>query len=132
MPSYTIGTINLWDVAKGILGPPFGQVAGDMYVNLDAYNALPDDLKQVVEEAAEEAMHYYVEAITEKIHEITDLAQREHGVTVVDLPDEEYVGILQAAAPLLDLAASRSTKSAEIIALMREYLTEKGSPISSF
>jgi TRAP-type C4-dicarboxylate transport system substrate-binding protein len=132
MPSYTIGTINLWDVAKGLLGPPFGQVAGDMYVNLEAYNALPDDLQQVVDEAAEEAMHHYLEAITQKINEITDLAQREHGVTVVNLPDEEFVGILQAAAPLLDKAASRSAKSAEIIALMREYLTEKGSPISSF
>ncbi len=132
MPSYTIGTINLWDVAKGILGPPFGQVAGDMYVNLDAYNALPDDLKQVVEEAAEEAMHHYVEAIIRKMDVILDLAERERGVTVVNLPDEEYVGILQAAAPLLDTAASRSPRSQEIIALMREYLTEKGSPISSF
>ncbi|MEE8349158.1 MAG: TRAP transporter substrate-binding protein DctP [Acidobacteriota bacterium] len=132
MPSYTIGTINLWDVAKGILGPPFGQVAGDMYVNLEAYNALSEDLKQVVDEAAEEAMHHYVEAITQKINEITELAQREHGVTVVNLPDEEYAGILQAAAPLLATAAARSPKSAEIIALMREYLTEKGSPITSF
>ena len=132
MPSYTIGTINLWDVAKGVLGPPFGQVAGDMYVNLDAYNALPEDLKQVVDEAAEEAMHHYVKAITRKMDEIQDLAQREHGVTVVNLPDEEYLGILRAAAPLLDKAASRSPKSKEIIALMREYLIEKGNPIGSF
>ncbi len=132
MPSYTIGTINLWDVAKGILGPPFGQVAGDMYVNLDSYNALPEDLKKVVDEAAEEAMHHYVEAITQKMDEIMDLAQREHGVTVVNLSDAEYAGILQAAAPLLDTAASRSPRSEEIIVLMREYLAEKGSPISSF
>lgn len=132
MPSYTIGTINLWDVAKGVMGPPFGQVAGDMYVNLDSYNALSDDLKQVVDESAEVAMHYYVEAVTRKVDEILDLAQTERGVTVVNLPDGEYNRILQAAVPLLDTASSRSPRSKEIIDLMREYLIEKGSPINSF
>jgi len=114
------------------MGPPFGQVAGDMYVNLDSYNALSDDLKQVVDESAEEAMHYYVEAVTRKVDEILDLAQTERGVTVVNLPDGEYNRILQAAVPLLDTASSRSPRSKEIIDLMREYLIEKGSPINSF
>ncbi len=90
MPNYTIGTINLWDVAKGLMGPPFGQVAGDIYVNLEAYNSLPDDLQEIVEEAAEEAMLHYVETISGKMDEILKIAEREHGVTIVTLPDEEY------------------------------------------
>jgi len=126
MPNYTIGTINLWDVAKGLMGPPFGQVAGDIYVNLEAYNSLPDDLKKIVEEAAEDAMLNYVETISGKMDEILEIAEREHGVTVVTLPDEEYAKILEAAAPILDQTAARSPGSKEIIQLMREYLAEKG------
>lgn len=126
IPNYTIGTINLWDAAKGLLGPPFGQVAGDMYVNLEAYNSLSDDLQKIVDDAAEEAMLYYIETIPGKIDGILELAEKEHGVTIVTLPDEEYRKILAAAAPILDTAAARSPRSEEIIRLMREYLAEKG------
>ena len=126
IPNYTIGTINLWDAAKGLLGPPFGQVAGDMYVNLEAYNSLSDDLQKIVDDAAEEAMLYYIETIPGKIDGILELAEKEHGVTIVTLPDEEYRKILEAAAPILDTAAARSPRSEEIIRLMREYLAEKG------
>ncbi len=126
MPNYTIGTFNLWDVAKGLMGPPFGQVAGDMYVNLEVYNGLSDDLKEIVEEAAEEAMHYYLETISTKMDEILEIAEREHGVTIVTLPDEEYAKILEAAAPILDRTAARSPGSDKIIQLMKEYLAEKG------
>ncbi len=126
MPNYTIGTINLWDVAKGLMGPPFGQVAGDMYVNLEVYNSLPDDLKGIVEEAAEDAMHHYLETISTKMDEILELAVKEHGVTIVTLTDEEYAKILEAAAPILDQTAARSPGSEKIIQLMREYLAEKG------
>ena len=77
-------------------------------------------------DAAEEAMHYYIETIPGKIEGILELAEREHGVTIVTLPDEEYRKILEAAAPILDTAAARSPRSAEIIRLMKEYLAEKG------
>ncbi len=108
------------------MGPPFGQVAGDMYVNLEVYNSLSDDLKVIVEDAAEEAMHYYLENISAKMDELLEIAEREHGVTIVNLPDEEYAKILEAAAPILDQTAARSPRSKEIIRLMREYLAEKG------
>jgi TRAP-type C4-dicarboxylate transport system substrate-binding protein len=126
MPNYTIGTLNLWDVAKGLMGPPFGQVAGDMYVNLEVYNGLSDDLKEIVEEAAEDAMHHYLETLSVKMDEILELAEREHGVTMITLADEEYAKILEAAAPILDQTAARSPGSEKIIQLMREYLAEKG------
>jgi len=131
-PQYTIGTLNLWDAAKGMMGPPIGEVAGDIYVNLEAFNSLPPDLQQIVEQAGEDAMHYYVETIQRKIGDILAEAESEHGVTLIDLPEEEYNKILKAAAPILDLAAERSPRSAQLIQLMKEYLEEKGSPIVSF
>ena len=132
VPSYTIGTTHLWDVGKGLLRPTLGQVAGNIYVNVEAYDSLPDDLQEIVEDAAEEAMMYYVETITRNLEEMLETAQKEHGVTIVTLSDEEYDEILKAAAPILDLAAARSPRSAEIIKLMKEYLLETGSPISRF
>ncbi len=132
VPSYTIGTTHLWDVGKGLLRPTLGQVAGNIYVNVEAYDSLPDDLQEIVEDAAEEAMMYYVETITRNLEEMLETAEKEHGVTIVTLSDEEYAKILKAAAPILDLAAERSPRSAEIIKLMKEYLLEKGSPMSRF
>ncbi len=132
VPSYTIGTTHLWDVGKGLLRPTLGQVAGNIYVNLEAYDSLSDDLKKIVEDAAEEAMTYYVKTITRNLEEMLETAQKEHGVTIVTLSDQEYDKILKAAAPILDVAAGRSPRSAEIIKLMKEYLLEKGSPMSRF
>lgn len=128
-PQYAIGTLNLWDTAKGLMGPPFGEVAGDIYVNLQAYDSLSDDLKEIVDTAAEEAMLYYIDTITQKMDEILEIAQKEYGVQVVNLPDEEYAKILKAAAPILDKAASRSPRSKQIIEIMKGYLKEKGSPM---
>jgi len=71
-------------------------------------------------------MHYYLQNISAKMDEILDMAEREHGVTIVTLPDEEYARILEAAAPILDQTAARSPGSEKIIQLMREYLAEKG------
>ncbi len=97
-----------------------------MYVNLEVYNGLSDDLKEIVEEAAEDAMHHYLETLSVKMDEILELAEREHGVTMITLADEEYAKILEAAAPILDQTAARSPGSEKIIQLMREYLAEKG------
>ena len=132
VPSYTIGTTHLWDVGKGLLRPTLGQVAGNIYVNLEAFDSLSDDLKKIVEDAAEEAMMYYVETITRNLERMLEIAEKEHGVTIVTLPDEEYAKILKAAAPILDLAAGRSSRSAQIIKLMKEYLLEKGSPMNRY
>ena len=132
VPSYTIGTTHLWDVGKGLLRPTLGQVAGNIYVNVEAYDSLPDDLQEIVEDAAEEAMMYYVETITRNLEGMLETAEKEHGVTIVTLPDEEYAKILKAAAPILDLAAGRSSRSAQIIKLMKEYLLEKGSPMNRY
>ena len=89
VPSYTIGTTHLWDVGKGLLRPTLGQVAGNIYVNVEAYDSLPDDLQEIVEDAAEKAMMYYVNTITRSLEEMLETAQKEHGVTIVTLPDEE-------------------------------------------
>ena len=75
---------------------------------------------------------YYVETISRKLEGMLETAEKEHGVTIVTLPDEEYAKILKAAAPILDLAAGRSARSAEIIKLMKEYLLEKGSPMNRY
>ena len=123
-PSYTIGTMKLWDAAKGILGPSFGQTAGDIYINLEEWNSLPDDLKWMVEASALEANIFYEYTITRKIGKILKEAETEHGVTIVNLPPKDYAKLLEASAPILDEAATRSPSCAELISLMKEYLAE--------
>ena len=123
-PAYTIGTLKLWDVAKGLLGPSFGQTAGDIYVNLKTWNKLPDDLKWVVEEAALYANHFYQATIDQRIKKILKEAETAHGVKIVNLPPNEYDKIIQAAQPIMDKMAKKSDRSAKLITLMKEYMAE--------
>lgn len=123
-PSYTIGTMKLWDAAKGILGPSFGQTAGDIYVNLEVWNSLPNDLKWMVEASAIEANIFYQYTITREIGAILKEAESKHGVTIVNLPPAEYAKVLEASVPILDGAAKKSPKCAELIKLMKEYLAQ--------
>jgi len=139
LPAYTIGTMNLWDVAKGVTGPSFGFLAGDIYVNLEAYEGLPPDLQEIVDQSAEEAMRGYVDALAPRMKGVLEEAQESHGVQIVELTQGEFQAIVEAGQAVREQAASRSLKSRQIIELMKAYLEESVSdaedpvgPIQSF
>jgi len=121
-PSYTIGSMKLWDAAKGIMGPSFGQTAGDIYVNLEKWNALPSDLQWIVKEAALYANHYYQATVERKIKVIMAEAVADHGVTIVNLSDKEFEKVVGASQSILDEEAAKSPVSAELVQLLRKYM----------
>jgi len=123
-PAYTIGTFKLWDVAKGLMGPSFGQTAGDIYINLDEWKKLPNDLKWIVEEAALYANHYYQAVIDSKIRLILKEAQDAHGVKIVNMTPADQQAVVEASKPIRAQLAEKSPRSAEIIKLAEAYIAE--------
>ena len=123
-PAYTIGTFKLWDVAKGLLGPSLGQTAGDIYINLEEWKKLPDDLKWLVEEAALYANGYYQSVIDKRIKEILKQAETEHGVTIVNMTPDDMQKVIKASKPIREKLAKKSQRAAEIVKLAEEYIAE--------
>jgi len=124
-PSYTIGTFKLWDVAKGILGPAFSQSGTNIFVNLEEWNKLSEELKWIVTEAALYSSHYHKSALRENLKAIMNTAVKEHGVTIVNLEADEYQKLVQAALPILDEVAQKNETSAKLIALLKEFLEKR-------
>ncbi|MFC2003093.1 TRAP transporter substrate-binding protein DctP [Chloroflexota bacterium] len=123
--AHAIGAMKFWDVAEGIVFPMVGPSANDMFVNLEAYNKLPSDLRDIIDEAAREATYEYTRNYDSKLKELLEVAKNEHGVSILTLPDEEYAKMRKAAGPVHEKAAARTTTSAKLVALIKEYIAEK-------
>jgi TRAP-type C4-dicarboxylate transport system substrate-binding protein len=124
-PNYTIATMRLWDVAKGLLTPEFGQAAGNIYVSSKAWEALPDDLKEIVESAASEASYTYAAAVRERTNTLLDMAQKQYSVQITKLSDADFARLRAAADPILQKAAALSPRAAKLVALIKEYIVQK-------
>ncbi len=124
-PDYGIGTMKFWDAAKGLLLPALGPSSNGICVNLEEYNRLPDDLKDIVEDAAVQSGHILMAGVKERAASILETAAKQYGVQIVTLPDAEFAKIRKAAEPVLDKAAAMTPRSAKLVALIREYLATK-------
>lgn len=69
---------------------------GDVIVNMDAWNSLPDDLKQVLKEAMVNYGNKNEEVYTREVNTVVEQAGK-LGYEVITLPDEEFQKIRQIA-----------------------------------
>ena len=67
----------------------FQNYASVLVANRDSYAALPEDVRSILEEAAEEASQWHVDFVSDYITE-NIAAMREAGVEIYALPQEEY------------------------------------------
>jgi len=119
-PLYMAETYKLKEVIKYIILPPVGYGLGDTYVNLDAWNKLPDNLKAIVKQAAVDAAMIYKSEYVEL--ESADIKKAEAaGVKVYTLPDSELAKIRKAAEPVWAQVAAKSAGCKQIIDLLREF-----------
>jgi len=118
----------LKEVVKYIIRPAFASSAiGSLYVNLDKWNGLSDDLKEIVNKAAhdtyaETLLPYSVE-LRNKIFEET---VPEEGIEVIDLSEKETQRLRQALAPVWDYVGGMSQENADLLNLLKEHLDSKG------
>ena len=77
------------DLINYILDLNFQNYASVIVSNAEAYAALPDDVRSILEEAAAEAKEWHVDFVSEYITK--NIAEmREAGVEIYTLPEEEY------------------------------------------
>ena len=100
---WTDSALGFYQVAKNYYWPGVGEPssAEECGINLDAYNTLPDDLKQVVSYSCESLYNpVWTEYTTKHAQALKSLVD-EHGVNVKKLPDEVIVAMGNAAGEVI-------------------------------
>lgn len=96
------------------------QAIGNMLVNLDSWNALPDDLKAALAGAAEDYFHKTIEVYGGELDKVKDLVAK--GEITESLMDEEFQRVANEAAwEIWDMAAEADEASAEFIQIVKEW-----------
>ena len=71
-----------------------------MAMDLNYYNSLPDDLKEILDECAAEAGKYSSQLDKESLAEALDALENEYGMTICEIEDKTE--FMEAVAPLYD------------------------------
>ncbi len=125
------GDFNLeafYGVAKSIVRKPgFGTDTGCMLINYDAWKALPDDVRMIVETATP---HLIGGFCLKKSLEATDIfwnkAKKEYGFEVIEWPEEDKAKVRKAAMADWEKAAKMSPINAKIVELYKQQQREIG------
>lgn len=125
-PFYAIETYKFYEVAKYVLASPviWNPAETSVFINLDAFNRLPDDLKKIVEKASENTFRYTVDANSKWDERAFDICKK-HGVEIITLPKEEVARFREACLPIWDEFAAKSPGSAQGIGIIKDYLKIK-------
>ncbi|GHC28595.1 TRAP transporter substrate-binding protein [Aidingimonas halophila] len=90
-------------------------------VNLDAWNELPDDLKDVVREAARSANLAMINEFTYRNAQALDSLVEEHGVTLKQLPDDVLRALAEASRDVLQEQVESDEASRKIYDSYRKF-----------
>lgn len=123
-------TANWKEVVHSVMLPYLLSPVGcEVLINMDSWNALPDDLKQTVENIAREYAPFTADEITQ-IGAEACAAAGEYGVEFVTIPEADQKILREAAGrEAWDNFAAKSDRCSEIVELLTEYLESKGVPL---
>jgi len=125
--AYSQYQLKFYEVAKYFLSNWLSPGSGEcVIINMDVWNSLPDDLKELLEAFGEvkscrKMMYYY----NGEISSLADMVQNQ-GVTVTTLPDADIETLTQASQELLDEIAKEDPYNAEAVECFKNFMKELG------
>lgn len=105
--------------------PHHGTCASGFWINNDAWNKLPEDLKAIVHSCAKEAGLYAYTSQTMANLEAVNKMINENKLEMVPLPQAELDKILKAAEQVENDYAAASPAAAKIVEIERKYRQQK-------
>ena len=126
-PPATMAAYNLWEVTDYILEPPYLATCGmGIWLNLDAYNKLPADLKKIVDETGRKiCLESFYPGQKEDDDRAIELG-KQHGMEVITLSAAELKKFKDAAIPIYEDFLKISAKAVELGDLLEAFYAEKG------
>jgi TRAP-type mannitol/chloroaromatic compound transport system substrate-binding protein len=100
--------------------------AWSLHVNMDAWKALPDDLKQLLVESASYAADLFTGSYF--VHDVQWRKKivAEHGFTITTLPEEEQRKMNQYSIAVLDKYSKKDPAFAEATKILKTYMKDLG------
>jgi TRAP-type C4-dicarboxylate transport system substrate-binding protein len=128
---YTVFSTNqaqgMHDVAPHPVYPGFHSMPlVEVSMNLEKWNALPDDLKQVMEESVKQFAQDQVAALKAADEAAVEEAKAGGEITVHDWSDEERAKFRQIAMGEWEKVAERSENAGRVYEKLTSYLRENG------
>jgi TRAP-type mannitol/chloroaromatic compound transport system substrate-binding protein len=119
--------LSVYETATCIMRPYIVPVAATVYmVNLDSWNALPDDLKRIVEVAVRDNSAFSWRVSAELNQRNMMEMSTEYGVEYVWLSPEEQERLITEALELWDEMAEASPECAHINGMIKDYMRAMG------
>ncbi len=125
-PIYCLDAYKFSEVVKTVVMPRLlGAIPVATIANLQEWKKLSPELQKALHEAVQVADKKYADAAWPYEQEVIKKAAAS-GIKVVNLPVSDISRLQQAAKPIWDSASEKSKKSAELIAILKEFLKAKG------
>lgn len=118
--------MSFYEPAKYVILPDIVPYLGaGVWLNLEAWNELDDDLKVIVEETFEAFSYRFAR---DQIYKMPSSLAKfvELGGTINYFPDEDIAKIKELAVEVWNEAAAKDPISAEFIAMYKDYMVELG------
>ncbi|MDN3517715.1 TRAP transporter substrate-binding protein DctP [Aquisalimonas lutea] len=120
-------SMSLYEVAPYHVRPPLNIGGIDAYViSEESLNELPEEMQETVKNTIEEQFWRRTNEYIYLEQRALEIARAEHGVEVIQLPEEVRARMLEAAQSMWDEEAAKSDRAAEAVEKMREFLAELG------
>lgn len=115
-----IDTYKLYEVAKYVTVPPIlDPILCYHLVNIEKWNSLPDDLKQIIEKVSRDIEKEHI-SYDEKMVGQTIKIMNEKNVELVKFDKNEYEKYKQSAMIVWDKFAARSPECAEMVKILKD------------
>lgn len=123
--SFLFGDYKYYETCKYYAEPPAGYGNQNLIANMDAYKALPDDLKAILELAGQWSnMDYDTLAAKATVDMKTNFAK--WGVTVVNLPQDDQKKMAAIGLAYMDTVAAKNARCAKMVEIVKTYLKAMG------
>jgi TRAP-type C4-dicarboxylate transport system substrate-binding protein len=123
---YLLESNKLAEVVKYVTLPDiYNTCSLNLLMNLEAYNKLPDDLKKLVNDTAEEVTYkYLIYSLKGSTEVVLDWAKSQHGLQVTTLPDNEVEKMQNIVRPLYK-SILKTPASEQLYSIRESFLKEK-------
>ena len=111
--NYTLQTYKMWEVCHQVVNPPvFPTGTTPVWMNLDSWNSLPEDLQQVFRRVARDPKLFQetLEYLKMKDKEIKKTAIEKYGVEFYNLPAQDAKEMYKKVEPVWDWYVNNCTR----------------------
>jgi len=120
-------SMGFYDVCKYHLRPALNIAATDSWlINKKAFEKLPQDIQKIVTSTLEEQFWLRTNQYIYLENQTLGRIQKEKGVHLITIPDDEYVKMKEAALKMWDDVAQKSPECAKAVQMLKDFQKSLG------